>query len=75
MRCLAAATLCLLVFLFVMIYRTPDELSYQPKVRPAEPPQTAGWDPKLKQWNHDPQLDRMCLYATSVSADRLVISV
>jgi mannosyltransferase len=60
LRYLAAVTLCLLVFLFVLVFRTPAELSYPPKTGPVTPQDgVPGWDPKLKQWNHDPQLDRM----------------
>jgi hypothetical protein len=58
MRYLAGATVCIFVYLFVQILKTPS--SETPIKIPSKLP-----NGKLGDWNHDPQLDReyiLCVY-------------
>ncbi|KAF2731902.1 alpha-1,2 mannosyltransferase KTR1 [Polyplosphaeria fusca] len=47
MRLLAAATLCIFVYMLAQIFRTPGEMHF-----PTTPPLK-----KYQEWDHDPQLD------------------
>ena len=51
-RILAAATICIFVFLFLQLFRSEPGQMKMPESVPA--------GQKYQDWGHDPQLDREC---------------